>query len=90
MSGRIDDMKKIGLDGQGMEYYDVLGWCSKTWAVIDEIYPADDFHPEEIRNIGLPACSCNSQKMAPMLFEAYHSRLQDYIDEILDSMKSPE
>jgi hypothetical protein len=90
MNGRIDAMKKIGQDQQGTGYYDVLGWCSKTWSVIDEIYPADDFHPEEIRSIGLPTCSCNSQTVTQMLFEVYHSRLQDYIDEIRDSMKRPE
>jgi hypothetical protein len=89
LNGRIDEIKKIGQDGQGTGYYDVIGWCSKTYSVIDEIYPADDFHPEEIRSIGLPACSCNSQTVVPMLFEAYHARLQEYIDEIRRSMESP-
>jgi hypothetical protein len=82
IEGRIDAMKKIGLDQQGMGYYDFVGWCSKTWSVIDEIYPADDFHPEEIRSIGLPTCSCHSPNVTQMLFEVYHSCLLGYIDEI--------
>lgn len=89
MNGRIDEIKKIGQDPKGMGYYDVIGWCSKTYSVIDEIYPADDFHPEEIRSIGLPTCSCNSQTGSQMLFEVYHARLQDYIDEIRRSMETP-
>jgi hypothetical protein len=89
MNGRIDEMKKIGKDPQGMGYYDFIGWCSKTYAVIDEIYPADDFHPEEIRSIGLPTCSCNPQTVTQMLFGVYHARLQDYIDEIRRSMEKP-
>jgi len=90
ITGRIDEIKKIGQDVQGTGYYDVIGWCSKTYSVIDEIYPADDCHPEEIRSIGLPTCSCNSQAVAPLLFEAYHARLQEYIDEIRRSMETPE
>ena len=90
INGRLDEMqtmiKKAGRPG----YYDFLGWCSKTYSAVDEIYPADDFHPEEIRNIGLPTCSCSSGNVASMLMEVYHSRLQDYIDEIQRSMKGPE
>jgi len=59
--------------------------------VIDELYGADDTHPEEIRIIGLPACSCNSKtEVQIMILEFYHSRLLDYIDEIRTSIKTPE
>ena len=73
---------------ENLGYYDFLGWCSKTYAMIDEIYPADDIHAEEIRSIGLPTCSCNSEKVAQMLLEVYHSRLLNYIDEIRWDMKT--
>lgn len=90
MNGRIDAIKTLtGKQGRP-GYYELVGWCSKTWSVIDEIYEADDIHPEEIRSIGLPTCSCNPENMAPMLLEVYHSRLLDYIGEIQGSMKAPE
>jgi len=90
ISGRIDEITTLAGKTDRPGYYDLVGWCSKTWSVIDEIYPADDIHPEEIRSIGLPTCSCNSENMAPMLLEVYHSRLLDYIDEIQKSAKKPE
>jgi hypothetical protein len=85
---RIDEIKTMREKQDRLGYYDFVGWCSKTWSVIDEIYEADDIHPEEIRSIGLPTCSCNSQKVAQMLLEIYHSRLLDYIDEIQRTMKA--
>ena len=90
INGRIDDIKKLIGKQDRPGYYDLVGWCSKTWSVIDEIYPADDIHPEEIRSIGLPTCSCNSENMAQMLLDVYHSRLLDYIDEIQKSENQPE
>ena len=90
INGILDDIKTIKQDQNGLEYYGLVRWCSKTWAVIDGIYEAGDIHPEEIRTIGLSNCSCNSQVAALILAEAYHSRLLDYITEIQDSMKAPE
>ena len=90
INGRIDEIKTLVGNRTRLGYYDLVGWCSKTWSAIDEIYPADDIHPEEIRSIGLPTCSCNSENVAPMLLEVYHSRLLDYIDEIQESKKTPE
>ena len=58
--------------------------------MIDEIYGADDIHPEEIRIIGLPTCSCNSEREALMLVGVYHSRLLDYINEIRIFMQTKE
>ena len=90
LNGRLAEMQGMVKNAGSPGYYDFLGWCSKTYSVIDEIYPADDFHPEEIRNIGLPTCSCSSENVTSMLMEVYHSRLRDYIDEIQRSMKGPE
>ena len=90
INGRIDEIKTLAGKQDRPGYYDLVGWCSKTWSAIDEIYEADDIHPEEIRSIGLPTCSCNSENMAPMLLHVYHSRLLDYIDEIQESKKTPE
>lgn len=79
---RINDLQTIGEKQHGPDYYDVVGWLSKTYSVIDGIYGADNIHPEEIRIIGLPACSCNSEKVAQMLVEVYRSKLWEYINEI--------
>jgi hypothetical protein len=87
---RIEDIKTIRENQYGLEYYDFIGWCSKTWSVIDEIYRGDDPHPEEIRIIGLPGCSCNSEREAQMLVEVYRARLLDYIKEIRIAMQTKE
>ena len=87
---RIEDMKTIRHNDYGLEYYDFIGWLSKTWTVIDEIYAGDDIHPEEIRIIGLPTCSCNSEREAQMLAGVYYSRLLDYINEIMIFMQTKE
>ena len=88
---KADEIKTVIEKQQGLKYYDFLGLCSKTWSVIDEIYSADARHPEEIRSIGVPTCSCNSSaEVQIMLLEDYYSRLLDYIDEIRISMKTLE
>ena len=88
LNERIDDIITMRENQHGFEYYDFIGRCSKIWSVIDEIYGADDTHPEEIRSIGLPTCSCSSSgEVQLMLLEVYHSRLLDYINEIQSSMK---
>lgn len=87
---RIDEIKMMREDQNGPGYYDFIGWLSKTWAVIDRIYGGDEIHPEEIRIIGLPTCSCNSARETQMLVEVYHSRLLDYINEIRIFMQKQE
>jgi hypothetical protein len=57
LNEKVDEIKTIIEKQQGLEYYDFVGLCSKTWLVVDEIFGADDIHPEEIRIIGLPTCS---------------------------------
>jgi hypothetical protein len=69
-------------------YYDIVRWCSKTWAAVDEIYGSGDPHAEEIRLIALPACSCNVPGATPMQFEIYQEKLQKYIDEIEAGMQT--
>ena len=91
LNERIDDIQSMIESQHGFEYYDFIGRCSKIWSVIDEIYAADDTHPEDIRSIGLPTCSCNStREVQIMLLDVYHSRLQDYINEIQRSIKISE
>jgi hypothetical protein len=58
--------------------------------VIDGIYGSDDPHSEELRTMALQNCSCNAHMAAVILAEAYHDRLQDFIDQIRDSAKIPE
>jgi hypothetical protein len=90
LNGRIDDIRTIKTNQYGPEYYDFVRWCTKTYAVIDEIYAPGDIHPEDIRTLGLQNCSCNSEMKALILIEAYHARLSGYIREIEESMKTPE
>ena len=86
---RIDAIQTIKGNQNGLEYYDFISWCSKTWSVIDRIYGSDDPHSEEIRNIGLSNCTCNSHMEALILVDVYHSRLLDYINEIRTVMNPP-
>jgi hypothetical protein len=90
LNGRIDSINTMKENLQSMGYYDIIRWCSETWSVIDEIYRAEDRHPEEIRITGTPACSCSSPETTQMLLATYHSRLLEYIDEIRRGMKKPE
>lgn len=87
---RIEEIKNIKKNQYGLEYYDFIGWCSKTWRVIDGIFGSDDPHSEELRTLSLSNCSCNSQMQAVFLAEVYHSRLLDFINEISESMKISE
>jgi len=91
LNERIDDIKTMREYQHGFEYHDFIGRCSKIWCVIDEIYGAEDIHPEEIRSIGFPTCSCSSSREVQiMLLEVHHSRLLDYINEIQRSIKISE
>ncbi len=87
---RIEEIQSIKKNEYGLEYYDFISWCSKTWQVIDGIYGSDDPHSEELRTLALSNCSCNSHMQAVFLAEVYHARLLDFINEIKESMKTPE
>ena len=63
-------------------YYDVIGWCSKTWSLIDDIFEGDSIHSEEIRVIGLPVCACEVPGATRTLLWVYQSHLLRYIQEI--------
>jgi len=82
---RIENIDTIKRSQYGLEYYEFIRWCSKTWSVLDGIYGSDDPHSEELRNLGLSNCSCNSDMQALLLVEAYHARLLDFINEIRNS-----
>lgn len=81
LTERIEAMPAAG-GGSAPGYYDVVSWCSKTWPVIDAVYGPGDLHAEEIRTIGLSACSCSAEGEASELLALYRSRLLAYIDEI--------
>jgi hypothetical protein len=85
---RIDALAAVRRTQGGLEYYDIIGWCSKTWSVIDSICAAGDYHPEEIRSIALSNCSCGSDVKALILAEEYHARLLAYIREIQETMQN--
>lgn len=88
---KVEEAEKMMLSGEGLSYYDYVGWCSKVWSVIDGIYGPGDIHPEEIRMTWLPACSCSeSAGTQRMVLEVYHSRLLDYIDEVERSVQGSE
>jgi hypothetical protein len=88
ISERIDAITAMREMQPGFGYYDLVACCSKTWSVIDEIFGSGDYHAEEIRMIGLPACSCNSPETMQMQLGIYQARLLDYIHQIRAGMTS--
>lgn len=87
---KVEEIERMMGEGKVLEYYDFVGWCSKVWSTIDQIYGAGEPHPEEIRMIGVPRCSCTgSVEVQRMLLSEYHSRLLQYIDEIQGSTAVP-
>ena len=90
LTERIDAMNTIRAKQCGLEYYSVIGWCSKTYEAIDAIYAADDPRPEEIRSIALSNCSCDSSVKGQILADACRSRLEDYVNEIRELMQAEE
>jgi hypothetical protein len=85
LNGRIVDLKSVQEATEGSAYYNFLGWCSKTWQAVDAIYGSGDFRAEEIRSMGMPACSCGSPQETLAAAEQYVSLLMKYIDEIQES-----
>lgn len=80
---KIGEIERMIMTGQVLEYYEFIGWCSGIWSTIDAIFGDGSSHPDEIRNLGVPTCSCSgSMEVQRMLLEEYHSRLLGYIDEI--------
>ena len=79
---RIEALNAVKKDGGGLDYYDFVRWCSKTWQVADRIYGQGDPHSEELRTLALAICSCNASLQALVLAEDYHARLLAFIDEI--------
>ena len=82
LSEKADEIARLCAGKASFEYYEMVGWCSKLYATIDRIYDPADMHPEDIRLLGVPGCSCRSCGGNGMLFEAYHAKLLDYIREI--------
>jgi hypothetical protein len=79
---RIRALDSVQRSPSGLDYYDFIRWCSKTWQEIDAIYGSDDPHSEELRTLTLSNCSCNSAMQAHFLAAEYHSRLLAFIAEI--------
>jgi len=57
LNGRLDEITAMQRTQGGCNYYDLVGWCSKTWSTVNEIFGSDNYRAKEIRMIGLPACS---------------------------------
>lgn len=79
---RIEALNAVKKDGAGLDYYDFVRWCSKTWQVVDRIFGQGDPHSEELRTLALANCSCNASLQALVLAEEYHAKLLAFIDEI--------
>jgi len=82
IAGRLEDLKAVREERGGSPYYAFVGWCSKTWRVIDEIYGPDNIRAEEIRSLGMPSCSCNSPADAVAAAGPYVDLLTKYLGEI--------
>ena len=87
LSERLGDLKTVQEKTGGSAYYNFVGWCSKTWQAVDEVYGSGDFRTEEIRSLGMPACSCSSPKETLIVSEQYTALLIKYIDEIQAGMQ---
>jgi len=83
---RIETLNAIKKDGAGLDYYDFVRWCSKTWQDVDRIYEPGDLHGEELRTLALSNCSCNASMQALLLAGEYHARLVSFIQEIQTSI----
>lgn len=79
---RIEALNAVKKDGAGLDYYNFIRWCSKTWQVVDRIFGQDTPHSEELRTLALANCSCNASLQALVLAEEYHARLLALIDGI--------
>jgi hypothetical protein len=90
LNERLDSITELGKTSCELGYYDLLRWCSDTWGIIDRIYGSGGFHSEEIRQIGVPPCSCSKCGGVPMQMEIYYAHLQKYIGEIEAGMQAPE
>ncbi len=90
LNERIDAIPALMTKGCDLGYYDMLAWCSKTWSTIDEIFGGGDLRCDEIRLVGVPACSCCKPEAMPMQMEVYHSYLLKYIDDIRAGSQTPE
>lgn len=82
LTGRISEMKVVLGKTDGSPYYNFVGWCSKTWQAVDTIWGSDAPRAEEIRSMGMPACSCASPGETLPVAEEYVTLLTKYIDEI--------
>ncbi|PKL64889.1 MAG: hypothetical protein CVV32_07400 [Methanomicrobiales archaeon HGW-Methanomicrobiales-3] len=87
---RLDAITEMGKRGCDGGYYELLAWCSKTWSTVDAIFEAGDYRSEEIRQIGVPACSCAKPGGTPMQMEVYSAQLQKYIDQIRADIQAAE
>jgi hypothetical protein len=83
LNEKIEETEEMLRTRKSLEYYDFVGWCSRVWSLIDEIYGPDCSYPEEIRSMGVPRCTCSgSSEVQFMLLGEYHNRLIQYLDEI--------
>lgn len=83
LGAKLDEIEDMLRSGQVLLYYDFVGWCSGVWSMIDDIYRPGTRYQDEIRNIGVPRCSCSdSADVQQMLLETYHNHLMVYLDEI--------
>jgi hypothetical protein len=79
---RIGALNAVKKDGAGLDYYDFVRWCTKTWQDVDRIFGQGNQHGEELRALSLSNCSCNASMQALLLAEEYHARLIAFIQEI--------
>jgi hypothetical protein len=79
---RLNAMTSLNQSDCEIGYYDLLGWCSQTWAAVDTIFGSGDYRADEIRLVGVPPCKCCGVGPISMQMETYFSYLQRYIQEI--------
>lgn len=90
LTERLDAIAEMGGKQCDPGYYDIVGWCSKTWPVVDQVFGGATYHSEEIRLIALPACSCSSPGAMQQQMDIYHAKLLEYIGQIRAGMTAEE
>ena len=88
MTERINAIPALQADPASCGYYDAVGWCTKTYAVIDRVYGPADIRAEEIRMMGLPGCSCSKDGQSFQVLDHYRDKILTWIDEIAAGITS--
>ena len=79
---RIEALNAMKKARAGLDNYDFIRSCLKTWQALNRIYGQDASHSEVLHTLALANCSCNASRQALVLAEVYYARRSAFIDKI--------